>query len=380
MFVNLCISVFFFVLFVPAVECAVPSKKALIFGVTGQDGTYLTQLLLSKNYEVHGVSRNDTGNLPSHHYFQHLVNSDSFFYFHAGNITDYSTVLRLIQTIQPDEIYNLAAQSSVKDSFEKPIETFDINGSGTLCILEAIRLSGNEKARYFQAASSELFGRTNISPQTEETPFSPCSPYGIAKLCSFWATRTYREAYGIFACNGILFNHESPLRGESFVTRKITLAASRYRLGLQEVLFMGNLDVKRDWGYAKDYVEAMWLMLQQNTADDYVIASGESHSVREFIENAFEVLDINIDWVGKGIDEMGIDRSTGKVVIRIDPQYYRPLDINYIRGQPLKAEKKLNWKPKTNFKELLKIMVEADYNKIRKLQPSPAVQDSLQIR
>lgn len=330
-------------------------KIALIFGASGQDGTYLSEFLLAKNYEVHGVSRS----IPS-------ADNNSKVVWHAGDVTNYSGILKLLQQIRPDEIYNLAAQSNVKTSFGNPEETFEINGLGTLRILEAIRVSGLEKSRYFQAASSELFGHAKESPQTEKTPFSPNSPYGIAKLYSYWITVNYRESYNIFGCNAILFNHESPLRGENFVTRKITLGACRIKLGLQDVLFLGNMDVKRDWGYAKDYVEAMWLMLQQDKPDDYVIASGESHSVREFVELAFKELDIDIQWKGNGINEIGIDKKTGKTVVKIDPKYYRPVDNDFAAGNAFKAEKALNWKPKTKFHDLVKLMVAADFNALLK--------------
>lgn len=332
----------------------VPLRKALIFGVTGQDGVYLKEFLLNKNYEVHGVSRA----VASRHF------DEANYYAHSGDVSNAATVFRLIQSIQPDEIYNLAGQSAVKASFDSPEETARVNSIGTLQILEAIRLSGLEKkVKFFQAASSEMFGLAKESPQTEKTPFHPRSPYGVSKLYSYWITINYREAYGIFGCNGILFNHESPLRGEGFVTRKITLGACRYKLGLQEVLYLGNLDAKRDWGFAKDYVEVMWLMLQQDQPDDYVIATGEMHSVREFVELAFKSLGIYIEWKGEGVDECGIDKSTGNIVVRVDPKYYRPCEVDCIKGDSSKAEKLLNWKPKTKFSELLKIMVEADYRK-----------------
>lgn len=332
-----------------------PKKKALIFGVTGQDGTYLKVLLLSKNYEVHGVSRTASTTISE---------GNPHYFLHSGDVSNSATVFKLIQSIQPDEIYNLAGVSSVKVSFDSPEETGKVNAIGTLQILEAIRLLGLEKrVKFFQAASSEMFGLAQECPQTEKTPFHPRSPYGVSKLYSYWITVNYREAYGIFACNGILFNHESPLRPETFVTRKITLAVCRYKLGLQQVLYLGNLDVMRDWGYAKDYVEAMWLMLQQDQPDNYIIATGETHSVREFVELAYKEVGVEIEWSGQGLDEHGIDKSNGSIIVRIDPKLYRPSEVNFILGNPLKAEKILHWKAKTKFADLLKIMVDADYHK-----------------
>ncbi|WP_068469647.1 GDP-mannose 4,6-dehydratase [Candidatus Protochlamydia phocaeensis] len=340
-----------------------PVKKALIFGVTGQDGAYLTEFLLGRNYEVHGIKRRssslNTTRIDA--FYQDIHNAQSHFILHYGDLTDTANVISLIQTIQPDEIYNLAAQSHVKVSFELPEYTAEVDGIGSLRILEAIRLLGlEEKTKYYQASTSELYGLVQETPQTEKTPFYPRSPYGVAKLYGYWITVNYRESYGIFACNGILFNHESPLRGETFVTRKITLAACRQYLGLQDVLYLGNLDAKRDWGYAKDYVEAMWLMLQQDKPDDYVVATGEAHSVREFVELAYKELGIEIEWHGTGVDECGIDAKTGKILVKIDPRYYRPAEVDFLLGKPTKAETVLKWKPKTSFQELLKIMVEAD--------------------
>lgn len=351
-FMALCMSLFSDTHGSPYADTSV--KKALIFGISGQDGTYLKEFLLSKNYEVHGVSRSTSSR-----------SSDGGHYFaHVGDVSNATTVFKLIQSIQPDEIYNLAGQSAVKASFDSPEETAKVNSIGTLQILEAIRLLGLEKkVKFFQAASSEMFGLAKECPQTEKTPFHPRSPYGVSKLYSYWITVNYREAYGIFGCNGILFNHESPHRGEGFVTRKITQGACRYKLGLQDILYLGNLEAKRDWGYAKDYVEAMWLMLQQENPDDYVVATGEMHSVRDFVESAFESLGIEIEWKGKGLDECGIDKSTGKVIVMVDPKYYRPCEIDFVQGDCSKAAKILNWKPKTKFSELLKIMVEADYRK-----------------
>ncbi len=344
-------------------------KKALIFGITGQDGAYLTELLLQKGYEVHGVKRcassPNTGRIDQ--FYQEIQNKDCKFFLHYGDLTDSTNVTKLIYMIQPDEIYNLAAQSHVKISFELPEYTAQVDGLGTLRILEAIHfLNLHKKVKFYQASTSELFGLVQEIPQTEKTPFYPRSPYAVAKLYGYWITVNYREAYGLYACNGILFNHESPLRGETFVTRKITLAASRIALGLQETLYLGNLDAKRDWGYAKDYVEAMWLMLQQEKPDDFVIATGETHAVREFIELAFNEVGIEIEWRGQGVEEEGMDKKSGKVLIKIDPRYYRPTEVEFLLGQPEKAAKILNWKPKTTFKELLKIMTEADYQKVLK--------------
>lgn len=338
-------------------------KKALIFGITGQDGSYLTEFLLNKDYDVHGVKRRASSiNTSRVDAFYEEVQTASRFHLHYGDITDALNVLQLIHQIQPDEIYNLAAQSHVKVSFELPDYTAQVDALGSLHILEAIRLLGlSEKVKYYQASTSELYGQVQEIPQTEKTPFYPRSPYGVAKLYAYWITVNYREAYNIYACNGILFNHESPLRGETFVTRKITLGACRYALGLQHVLYLGNLDSKRDWGYAKDYVEAMWLMLQQDHPDDYVIASGESHSVREFVELAFQELGIEIEWHGQGVEEYGIDKKTGKTAVKIDPRYYRPSEVDYLIGNAEKAQRELKWKPRTSFRELLKIMIEADY-------------------
>lgn len=343
-------------------------KKAIIFGVTGQDGNYLTEFLLKQNYEVHGVARNhfpaSTKSSPS------SFHSHPQFFFHQGDITNHSRLTYLIDLIQPDEIYNLAAQTNVKSSFDFPETTAKINALATLGILDSIKTLGLEKkVKFFQASSSELFGKVQEIPQTEQTPFYPCSPYGTAKLYGYWITVNYRESYHMFACNGILFNHESPLRGEDFVTRKITLAACRYKLGQQIVLYLGNLDAKRDWGFAKDYVEAMWLMLQHDKPEDFVIATGEAHSVREFVETAFKELNIEIEWQGQGLQECGIDKATGQVIIKIDPKHYRPNESLFFLGNPLKAKNTLQWKPKTSFKDLVKIMVEADYQKLVNEQP-----------
>jgi GDPmannose 4,6-dehydratase len=344
-------------------------KKALIFGVTGQDGAYLTELLLNKNYEVHGVKRHSSSPNTSRidHFYEQAQKGTSQFTLHYGDLTDSLNVFSLIQAIEPDEIYNLGAQSHVKVSFELPEYTAEVDGLGTLHILEAIHLLGLEKkTKFYQASTSELYGLVQETPQSEKTPFYPRSPYGVAKLYGYWITVNYRESYDIFACNGILFNHESPLRGETFVTRKITLAACRYSLGLQDILYLGNLDAKRDWGYAKDYVEAMWLMLQQERPDDYVVATKEMHSVREFVELAYKELGIDIAWLGTGLDEHAIDLKTGQTIVKVDARYYRPAEVNLLIGNPAKAENVLKWKAKTTFKELLKIMIEADLKKAAK--------------
>jgi GDPmannose 4,6-dehydratase len=356
--VYLTMAYFLLVLFIPfSISCQTAGKKALIFGVTGQDGHYLTELLLSKNYVVHGVERPISTSRP-----RRKFTSSENFHLHHGDLLDSLNVAQLIQQIQPDEIYNLGAQSHVKISFDCPEYTANVDGLGTLRILEAIRLLGLEKrTKFYQASTSEMFGMVAESPQSESTPFNPRSPYAIAKVFAYWITKNYRDAYGMYACNGILFNHESPFRGEKFVTRKITKAACRYKLGKNEVLYLGNLDAKRDWGYTKDYVEAMWLMLQQPEPDDFVIASGENHSVREFLELAYKAVDVEIDWLGAGEGEYGVDRSTGQVIVRIDPQLYRPTEVDTLLGDCSKARKILRWQPKVNFNELLKIMVEADY-------------------
>lgn len=344
----------------------IPTKKAIIFGVTGQDGAYLTEFLLSKNYEVHGVMRHcsiiNTTRLDPFIHDREIFNRRLF--LHYGDLTDSVSIIEIIQAVQPDEIYNLAAQSQVRISFDIPEYTAEVDALGTLRILETIRLLNlTKKVKFYQASTSELYGLVQEKPQTEKTPFYPRSPYGVAKLYAFWISVNYRESYGMFACNGILFNHESPLRGEMFVTRKITLAACRHKLGLQDILYLGNLDAKRDWGYAKDYVEAMWLMLQQDMPDDYVIATNEIHSVRECVELAFSELDIEIEWRGEGVNEYGINADTGEVIVKIDPDLYRPSEVDFLLGKAEKAAKKLKWKPQTTFEELIKIMVEADFKK-----------------
>jgi len=317
---------------------------------------------------VHGVKRRsssfNTGRVDR--FYGEPQAEDKRFFLHYGDVTDSSNVTALLQKIQPDEIYNLAAQSHVKVSFEVPEYTAEVVGLGTLRILEAIRLLGMEKqVKFYQASSSEMFGLVQEIPQTEQTPFYPRSPYGVSKLFGYWITVNYREAFGMFALNGILFNHESPLRGETFVTRKITMGACRQQVGLQDVLYLGNLDAMRDWGFAKDYVEAMWLMLQQDTPQDFVIATGETHSVREFVELTYRELGVEIEWQGEGLDEYGIDQATGQVMVRVDPRYYRPTEVDLLLGDATKARKMLGWKPKTSFEELVKIMVEADLRLVR---------------
>lgn len=348
-------------------------KKALITGITGQDGSFLAEFLIEKDYEVHGIIRRsssfNTGRI-EHLYFdewvrdmkqQRLVN------LHYGDMTDSSSLVRIIQQIQPDEIYNLAAQSHVKVSFDVPEYTAETDAVGTLRLLEAVRILGLEKkTRIYQASTSELFGLVQEIPQKETTPFYPRSPYGVAKQYGFWITKNYRESYGMFAVNGILFNHESERRGENFVTRKITLAASRIAQGMQDKLYVGNLDARRDWGYAKDYVECMWLMLQHENPEDFVIATGEMHSVREFCTLAFGEAGINLTWQGEGIHEKGIDKSTGKVLVEVDPKYFRPSEVEQLLGDPTKACTLLGWNPrKTSFEELVRIMMKYDMEYVR---------------
>jgi GDPmannose 4,6-dehydratase len=338
-------------------------KKALITGITGQDGSYLAELLLTKGYEVHGVKRRsslfNTDRID--HLYQDPHDLGRRFFLHYGDMTDTSSLVRIIQSIRPDEIYNLAAQSHVAVSFEEPEYTADTDAIGALRILEAIRILGLEKTtRSYQASTSELYGKVQEMPQTETTPFYPRSPYAAAKLYAFWITVNYREAYGIYACNGILFNHESPVRGETFVTRKITRGLSRIKAGLQESLFMGNLDSLRDWGHARDYAEMQWLMLQQEQAEDFVIATGEQHSVREFINLAASKLEMKLHWQGTGVDEKACD-AEGRCIVAIDPRYFRPTEVETLLGNPAKAKAKLGWTPKTGFEQLVTEMVEADY-------------------
>ncbi len=344
-------------------------KTAIITGITGQDGAYLAEFLLSKTYEVHGIKRRsslfNTDRID--HLYKDRHENDVNFFLHYGDMTDSTNLIRIIQQVQPDEIYNLAAQSHVQVSFDSPEYTANADGLGTLRILEAIRIVGLEKkTRFYQASTSELYGLVQETPQKEGTPFYPRSPYAVAKLYGYWITINYREAYGIYACNGILFNHESPLRGETFVTRKITRAVARISLGLQEKLYLGNLDAKRDWGYAKDYVEAMWLMLQQEKAEDFVIATGKTHAVREFVEAAFKEAGILIEWQGKGIAEKGIDKATGKIVVEVDPRYFRPTEVELLLGDATKANVKLGWVPKTTLFELVAMMVQEDLNIAKK--------------
>jgi GDPmannose 4,6-dehydratase len=338
-------------------------KIALITGVTGQDGAYLSELLLSKGYEVHGIKRRsslfNTDRID--HLYQDKHDKDVRFFLHYGDMTDSSNLIRIIQEVQPDEIYNLAAQSHVMVSFEMPEYTANADAMGTLRLLEAIRTLGlQEKTRFYQASTSELFGKVQEVPQSETTPFYPRSPYAVAKQYGFWIIKNYREAYGMYACNGILFNHESPLRGETFVTRKITRAAAKIKLGLQETLYLGNLDAKRDWGHARDYVEGMWRMLQADVADDYVLATGEAHDVREFVTLSFKELGIELRWEGKGIEEQGIDAASGKVLIKVDPKYFRPTEFDILIGDPSKAFRNLGWKHTTTFAQLVKEMVQED--------------------
>jgi GDPmannose 4,6-dehydratase len=343
-------------------------KTALIIGITGQDGTYLSQFLLDKGYIVHGLKRRTS--LINTQRIDHLYHNPLYkdrFFLHYGDVTDGTHLLSLIQKIMPDEIYNLAAQSHVLVSFEMPIYTAEVDAFGPLKILEAIRIIGATKQiKFYQASSSEMFGKVQEIPQSENTPFYPRSPYGVAKLYAHWITKNYREAYGIFACSGILFNHESPVRGETFVTRKIAQAVSRIFLGLQDNLFLGNLDARRDWGHARDYVEAMWLMLQQDNPDDFVIATGENHSVREFVEYAFAEIGINIHWKGKGLNEIGYDKITGRELIFISPRYFRPAEVDILIGDSSKAYNLFGWQPKTTFKELVTEMVKHEIETIKR--------------
>jgi GDPmannose 4,6-dehydratase len=343
-------------------------KKALITGVTGQDGAYLAEFLIQKGYEVHGIKRRsslfNTNRID--HLYQDPLEGRPRLILHYGDMTDSTSLIRVIQQVQPDEIYNLAAQSHVAVSFEEPEYTANADALGTLRVLEAIRILGlGRKTRFYQASTSELFGKVVESPQKETTPFYPRSPYGVAKLYGYWITVNYREAYGLYACNGILFNHESPVRGETFVTRKITIALSRIKLGLQEHLFMGNLDAKRDWGHAKDYIEAQWLMLQQKEPEDLVIATGHQHSVRDFIEAAAAELDMSLRWKGKGINEQGVDAKTGKAIVLLDPIYFRPTEVESLLGDAAKARRKLGWKPRITFKQLVSEMVAQDLKRAR---------------
>jgi GDPmannose 4,6-dehydratase len=338
-------------------------KKALITGITGQDGAYLAELLLKKGYEVHGIKRRSSSFNTARvdHLYCDPHEEDVRFFMHYGDLTDATNLIRIVQEVRPDEIYNLAAQSHVKVSFETAEYTANADALGTLRLLEAIKILGLEKhVRFYQASTSELYGKVREIPQNENTPFYPRSPYAAAKLYAYWICVNYREAYNIFASNGILFNHESPLRGETFVTRKITRAVARIKLGLEKGLYLGNLDAGRDWGYAGDFVKAMWLVLQQDEPDDFVIATGESHTVREFVEKAFREVGIVIEWEGKGIDETGKDSASGKTLVRIDPRYFRPTEVDTLLGDAGKARSKLGWKPTVSFDGLVKMMVRED--------------------
>ena len=341
-------------------------KKALITGITGQDGSYLAEILLEKDYEVHGIIRRsssfNTGRI------DHIINDKKYkdqFFFHHGDITDASNLNRLLETIEPDEIYNLAAQSHVQVSFEIPDYTAQVDALGTLRFLDAIRETRLE-TKFYQASTSELFGKAQEVPQTEKTSFYPRSPYGVAKLYGYWIIVNYREAYDLFACNGILFNHESPRRGETFVTRKITRAAARIKEGLQDTLLLGNLNAKRDWGYAPEYCEGMWRILQQDKPEDFVLATGEQHSVREFVECSFKELDIHIDWQGEEENETGIDGATGETIVGINPKYYRPTEVDTLLGDATKAKEQLGWEATTPFTELVKKMIHSDWEKVKR--------------
>ncbi len=337
-------------------------KKALITGITGQDGSYLAELLLEKGYEVHGIIRRastfNTGRIDHLYQDPHVHNVKLF--LHYGDLSDSSNISRIIEKVKPNEIYHLGAQSHVRVSFDMPEYTGDVVGLGTVRILDAIKDSGI-KTKFYQASSSEMFGLVQEVPQRETTPFYPRSPYACAKVYAYWITRNYRESYGLFACNGILFNHESPRRGETFVTRKVTIGLSRIACGLDEKLYLGNIDAKRDWGYANDYVEGMWRMLQQDTPDDYLLATGETHSVREFIEETAKYLGMDLVWEGEGVNEKGMDTKTGKVIIEIDPKYFRPAEVDLLIGDPSKAKEKLGWEPRTKFHEIVKLMTESDF-------------------
>ena len=344
-------------------------KCAFVTGITGQDGAYLAEFLLEKGYVVHGLKRRASSFNTARvdHLYKDLHEKEVRFFMHYGDLTDATNLIRIIQEIQPDEIYNLAAQSHVKVSFETPEYTANADALGTLRLLEAIRiLKLEDRCRFYQASTSELYGKVQQVPQTETTPFYPRSPYAVAKLYAYWITVNYREAYGFYACNGILFNHESPIRGETFVTRKITRALARIKTGLQKVLYIGNLDARRDWGHARDYVKMQWLMLQQDKPEDYVIATGEQHSVRDFIEAAAKQLDLVIRWEGEGLDEKGLDAKTGRTIVAIDPRYFRPTEVQELLGDASKARRKLGWKPRVSFQELVAEMVTADLKEAQK--------------
>jgi GDPmannose 4,6-dehydratase len=343
------------------------TRTALITGITGQDGAYLAEFLLNKGYIVHGVKRRSSSFNTERidHLYKDPHDRNVNFFMHYGDLTDSTNLIRIVQETQPDEIYNLAAQSHVQVSFETPEYTANSDAIGTLRLLEAIRILGLEKkTRFYQASTSELFGKVQEIPQKETTPFYPRSPYAAAKLYGYWITKNYREAYGMFTCNGILFNHESPIRGETFVTRKITMAVARIKKGSQEKLYLGNLDAKRDWGFAGDYVKSMWLMLQQDEPDDYVVATGKTHSVREFVELAFLQIGIDIEWQGTGVNEKGINAANRDVLIEIDARYFRPTEVDILMGDPSKAREKLGWEAKVGFEELVKMMVEGDLKRL----------------
>ncbi len=345
------------------------NKVALITGITGQDGSYLAEFLLDKGYEVHGIKRRASSFNTDRvdHLYQEPHENDRKFVLHYGDLSDSMSLVRIIQQIQPGEIYNLGAQSHVSVSFETPEYTADTIGLGTLRILDAIRISGLEKkTKFYQASSSELYGKVQETPQKETTPFYPRSPYAAAKLYAYWITVNYREAYGMFACNGILFNHESPVRGETFVTRKVTRALARISLGLQDVLYLGNINALRDWGHAKDYVEMQWLMLQQDVPDDYCIATGVQYSVRDFVNVAWRYLGKKLRWEGKGMDEKGYDKETGQLIVAVDPRYFRPTEVETLLGDPTKAKEKLGWEPKITFEEMVYEMMESDVTLARR--------------
>lgn len=341
------------------------AKRALITGITGQDGSYLAELLLSKGYEVHGIKRRSSSFNTARidHIYEDFHKEDAKFFLHYGDMTDTSNLVRLIQQIEPDEVYNLAAQSHVKVSWDCPEFTADTDAIGTLRLLEALRVTGlDKKAKFYQASTSELYGMIQEPIQNEKTPFYPRSPYGVAKLYGYWITVNYRESFGMFASNGILFNHESPRRGETFVTRKITMAAARIKLGLQDKLYLGNLNSKRDWGHARDYVEGMWRILQHEKPDDFILATGRTTSIRDFVKMTFKYLDMDIEFKGKGVNEKGIDKKTGKVVVEVDPRYFRPAEVDVLLGDASKAKKLLKWEPKTSLENLCKEMVENDFD------------------
>ena len=343
------------------------AKRALITGITGQDGSYLAELLLSKGYEVHGIIRR-ASTFNTHridHLYKDRHNEKVRLFLHYGDMTDSSNLNRILEKVEPDEIYNLAAQSHVKVSFEVPEYTAEVDALGTLRFLDAIKDTGL-KTKFYQASTSELFGKVQDVPQNELTPFYPRSPYGVAKLYAYWITVNYREAYNIFACNGILFNHESPRRGETFVTRKITMAVTRIAAGLQDKLYLGNLDAKRDWGYAPEYVEGMWKMLQHSNPEDFVLATGKTSTVREFASLAFKYMGIEIEWQGSGATEKGVDKSKGRVLVEVDPDYYRPTEVDLLIGDASKAKKLLDWEPKVALEELVSIMVKEDWEKIKR--------------